>query len=218
MILKDREEAGRLLADEIIKKYDHNLQNPLVVAIPRGGVVVAKPIADSLNAPLTVILVKKIGAPFNEEYAIGAITEDGEILIGPNISEDVALKLGITDDYIYSKSKEILEILKERKKLYKNSIKDFDVKDRDVILVDDGIATGLTTETAILSIRNLFPRRIILAVPVMPYEKVNQFKELVDDLIVLDAPVNFSAVGQFYLDFSQVSDEDVINILNEYAT
>ncbi len=216
MIFKNREEAGKLLAKEIIKKYNKNLKNPIVVAIPRGGVVVAEPIAKVLNAPLGIVLVKKIGAPFNEELAVGAITEDGDILMNPEITPDVAVKLGITDDYIYQKSKEALKILKERKKLYGSSLKDLNIKGRDVILVDDGVATGLTTEAGILSVRNLSPNRIILAVPVIPYEKYDKLKKLVDEIITLDKPVNFIAVGQFYDDFSQTTDTEVLEILNKY--
>lgn len=216
MLFNDREEAGRLLAKKILEKYDESLNEPIVVAIPRGGVIVAEPIADVLNAPLEVVLVKKIGAPFNEELAIGVITEDGEVLLNPDINPKLAEKLGITDDYIYEKSKEILQKLKERKELYGGSLKDRDIKGRDVILVDDGIATGLTTEAGILTVRNLSPNRIILAVPVMPYEKYDEIKKLVDDLIVLEKPVNFVAVGQFYKDFSQVSDDEVIEIVNRY--
>ena len=216
MIFKDRLEAGRLLAERILHKYGETLKTPIVVAIPRGGVVVAEPIAYVLNAPLEIVLVKKIGAPFNEELAIGVITEDGEVLLNPDITPALAERLGITDDYIYEKSKEILQILKKRKELYGGSLKDRNIKGRDVILVDDGIATGLTTEAAILTIRNLSPERIILAVPVMPYDKYEEIKKLVDDLIVLERPVNFVAVGQFYREFPQVSDEEVINIINKY--
>ena len=107
-------------------------------------------------------------------------------------------------------------ILEERKKLYGGSLKEKNIKGRDVILVDDGIATGLTTEGTIISIRNLSPNRIILAVPVMPYEKYNELSKLVDDLIVLEAPINFRAVGQFYKDFSQTTDKEVLEILEKY--
>ncbi len=214
MIFNDRFEAGEILAQKIVEKYDGTLVNPVVVAIPRGGVEVAKPIAEKLNAPLTLIFVRKIGAPHNKELAIGSITEVGEILINPDINESMFERLGITDDYIYTESLKELKTIKERKEKYKNYLPDIDFSNRDVILVDDGIATGLTTEAAILSIRELNPNRIILAIPVMPFDRVDRFKSLVDDLIVLHAPVNFYAVGQFYKDFHQVSDEEVISILN----
>ena len=216
MIFQNRTEAGKFLAKKILEKYDNSLINPVVVAIPRGGVVVADPIAKLLNAPLEVVLVKKIGAPFNEELAIGVITEAGKVLLNPDITPSLAEKLGITDDYIYKKSKELLKILEERKKLYGNSVRDINIKGRDVILVDDGIATGLTTEGAILTVRNLSPNRIILSVPVMPYDKYNELKKLVDDLIVLHIPKEFFAVGQFYNDFSQTTDEEVLKILEKY--
>jgi predicted phosphoribosyltransferase len=213
MIFKNRFEAGEILAKRILEKYDGNLIDPVVVAIPRGGVEVAKPIVEKLNAPLTLIFVRKIGAPHNKELAIGSITERGEILINPDIREDLFDKLGITDDYIYSESLKELQTIRERKEKYKNFLPNIDLTNGDVILVDDGIATGLTTKAAILSLRELSPNRIILAVPVMPLDRVEQFKNMVDDLIVLHVPAEFYAVGQFYKDFHQVSDDEVVSIL-----
>jgi predicted phosphoribosyltransferase len=211
MIFKNREEAGLLLAKKILERYDGSLVNPVVIAIPRGGVEVAKPIAKILNAPLSLIFVRKIGAPFNKEFAIGSITDKGNVLVNQFAVE----KLGITDDYIYSEASKELQVIEERKKKYMNYLPDIDLEGRDVILVDDGIATGLTTKAAVLAIREANPNRIILAVPVMPLDKVSEFEEIVDDLIVLYTPIDFQAVGQFYEDFHQVSDEEVINILRE---
>ncbi len=214
MIFKDRKEAGELLARAILNKYNGTLKDPVVVAIPRGGVVVAEPIAKALNAPIDLVIPRKIGAPFNEEFAIGAVTEDGYILLNPNLTDDVAYRLGVTKDYIERKAKEEIEEIKRRKKLYLGDRKRIPLASRDVILVDDGIATGLTVKAALLSLRRESPNRIILAVPVMPADKVSEFQELADDLIVLHASEFFSAVGQFYYDFSQTSDEEVIEIMN----
>ncbi len=213
MIFRDRKEAGELLAEAILRKYNGTLKNPVVIAIPRGGVIVAKPIADTLNAPITLVIPRKIGAPFNEEFAIGAVTEDGYILMNPKITEDLAYRMGITREYIERKAKEELKEIERRKRLYLQG-REIPITNRDVILVDDGIATGLTVKAAILSLKRQKPNRIILAVPVMPADKVSEFQELVDDLIALYTPEYFSAVGQFYYDFSQTSDEEVIKALS----
>ncbi len=213
MIFRDRKEAGELLAEAILRKYNGTLKNPVVIAIPRGGVIVAKPIADTLNAPITLVIPRKIGAPFNEEFAIGAVTEDGYILMNPTITEDLAYRMGITREYIERKAKEELKEIERRKRLYLQG-REIPITNRDVILVDDGIATGLTVKAAILSLKRQKPNRIILAVPVMPADKVSEFQELVDDLIALYTPEYFSAVGQFYYDFSQTSDEEVIKALS----
>ncbi len=215
MVFRDRREAGELLAQVILKKFDGRLVDPVVVAIPRGGVVVAEPIARALNAPIDLVIPRKIGAPFNEEFAIGAVTEDGTILLNPTITPEFAHRLGITREYVERKAREEIEEIERRRKKYLSGFGKIPKEGRDVILVDDGIATGLTVRAAIASLRKERPNRIILAVPVMPAEKVGEFKELVDELVVLYAPVEFSAVGQFYYDFSQTSDQEVIEILKE---
>ena len=213
MIFRDRREAGELLAEAILRKYNGTLKDPVVVAIPRGGVIVAKPIAEALSAPITLVIPRKIGAPFNEEFAIGAVTEDGYILMNPSITQDIAYRMGITREYIERKAKEELKEIERRKRLYLQG-REIPITNRDVILVDDGIATGLTVKAAILSLKRQNPNRIILAVPVMPADKVSEFQELVDDLIALYTPEYFNAVGQFYYDFSQTSDEEVIEALS----
>ncbi|SNR80221.1 phosphoribosyltransferase [Desulfurobacterium atlanticum] len=214
MVFTDRKEAGKLLAEAIINKYDGTLVSPVVVAIPRGGVVVAEPVAEALNAPLTLIFPRKIGAPFNEEYAIGAVTESGFVLLNPDITDDVAARLGITREYIEKKAFEEMEEIKRRKEKFR--VSDINMKDRDVILVDDGIATGLTVKAAIMELKNKKPRRIILAIPVMPAEKVDEFRSIVDDLIVLYPAPFFRAVGQFYSQFPQTDDSEVIEILEKF--
>lgn len=213
MVFRDRKEAGELLARAIVEKYEGKLVNPVVIAIPRGGVVVAEPIARALGAPLALTFPRKIGAPFNEEFAIGAVTEAGHVLLNPSITDDVAAKLGITNEYIERKALERIREIEERKQKF--GVSDVDLYNRDVILVDDGIATGLTVKAAISEIKRERPLRIILAVPVMPEDKIEEFSSLVDDLIVLYAPTFFNAVGQFYQYFPQVEDEEVIKILRE---
>ncbi len=210
MVFRDRRHAGELLARAVLERFNGNLVNPVVVAIPRGGVVVAEPVAEELGAPIELVIPRKIGAPFNEEFAVGAVTEDGYVLLNPSVPFE---SLGITKDYIERKAREEIAEIERRRDRYLSGFKRIPLEGRDVILVDDGIATGLTVKAAIASLRRLNPNRIILAVPVMPADRVPEFKELVDDLIVLYAPEFFQAVGQFYQDFSQTSDEEVIEIL-----
>jgi predicted phosphoribosyltransferase len=213
MLFRDRREAGELLAQAILKKFDAQLVEPVVVAIPRGGVVVAEPIAEALGGPIDLVIPRKVGAPFNEEFAVAAVTEDGTLLLNPTITPEFAQKLGITREYLERKALEELKEIERRKNKYLAGLGKIPKEGRDVILVDDGIATGLTVKAAIASLRKEKPNRIILAVPVMPADKVKEFESLVDDLIVLYAPVEFNAVGQFYYDFSQTPDEEVIEIL-----
>ncbi|RUM44510.1 MAG: phosphoribosyltransferase [Desulfurobacterium sp.] len=215
MVFRDRREAGELLAEAILRKYNGTLENPVVVAIPRGGVVVAEPIAEALSAPIDLVIPRKIGAPFNEEFAVAAVTEDGTILMNPSITGDVAYRLGISEDYIKKKALQEIEEIKRRKEKYIGSRGKLPLTGREVILVDDGIATGLTVKAAIASLRKEKPKKIILAVPVMPADKVPEFQKLVDDLIVIHAPEFFNAVGQFYHDFSQTTDEEVIEIMEK---
>ena len=215
MVFRDRKEAGELLAEAILRKYNGTLENPVVVAIPRGGVVVAEPIAEALSAPIDLVIPRKIGAPFNEEFAVAAVTEDGTILMNPSITGDVAYRLGISEDYIKKKALQEIEEIKRRKEKYIGSRGKLPLTGREVILVDDGIATGLTVKAAIASLRKEKPKKIILAVPVMPADKVPEFQKLVDDLIVIHAPEFFNAVGQFYHDFSQTTDEEVIEIMEK---
>ncbi len=210
MVFRDRRHAGELLARAILERYDGNLVNPVVVAIPRGGVVVAEPVAEALGAPIELVFPRKIGAPFNEEFAIGAVTEDGYVLLNPSVPLE---RLGVTEEYIERKAREELAEIERRKRKYLSGLNRIPLEGRDVILVDDGIATGLTVKAAVASLRRQNPNRMILAVPVMPVDRVPEFRELVDDLIVLYAPEFFQAVGQFYQDFSQTTDDEVVEIL-----
>ena len=216
MTFRDRREAGELLAEAIVKKYNGTLKNPVVVAIPRGDVVVAEPIAEALNAPIELVIPRKIGAPFNEEFAVAAVTEDGTILMNPHVTGDVAYRLGVSEEYLKRKALEEMEEIKRRKEKYTGGREKIPLTGKEIILVDDGIATGLTVKAAIASLRKKKPKKIILTVPVMPADKVPEFQELVDDLIVIYAPEFFSAVGQFYYDFSQTTDEEVIEIMEKH--
>lgn len=186
-------------------------KNPVVLAIPRGGVEVGGRIADRLAAPLDVILPRKIGAPMDPELAIGAVTEEGEAILDSRISR----RYGVSAQYIQETThREQAEIVR-RTNLYREGRAPLSVDGRDVIVVDDGIATGATMKAAIISLRRKSPARLIVAVPVSSLEAMEMLTALVDLFITLEAPRYFLAVGQFYEDFGQTSDETVRLILEQ---
>lgn len=207
MLYKDRHDAGRQLAKKLLKYKD---ENPLILALPRGGVVVGYEIAKMLNAPLDVIVARKIGAPSQPELGIGAIAPNGiRILNG-----ELIRTLGISESQI----KEIIEKetmeMNRRTELYRGKLSPPDLFEKTVIVADDGIATGISDKAAVLSLPQLDPKKIVLAVPVCPPDAANKFRE-VDEFICLAQPPDFYAVGAHYENFEQVSDEEVINLLQE---
>jgi len=204
-MLQNREEAGIKLAQELIIYQN---QNPLVLAIPRGAVSMAHIIAQRLKGDLDVVLVHKLGHPLNKEFAIGAVDEDGRIYLDDDIELDQ-----IPVKYLESERISQLEKLKQRRKLYTPIHKAINPKNRIVIIVDDGIATGWTLKAAIQAIKDRKPAKIIVAVGVASPRVIQEIKNLADEVVCLLTPTNFMAVGQFYHDFSQVSDDDVINLL-----
>ncbi len=203
MMLTNRIEAAKLL----LNKLEHYKgENPLVLAIPRGAVPMAKIIADGLNGELGVVLVHKIPSPQNPELAVGSIGLSGFIDLMP-----FAKMMGVSEHYIQEAAKEQLDVLKARQKQY--GLKDPNYKDRTVIIVDDGIATGATVLAAIHEIQHQKPRKIIVAAAVSSVDSAAKIREEVDELVTLAEPEFFYAVGQFFQDFTQVSDEEVINIV-----
>lgn len=201
-ILKDRIEAGLLLAEKL-KKY-HN-SNSVVLAVPRGGVPIGYEIAKKLQLPLDIVLSKKIGHPNNKEFAIGAVSLDSMI-----IDEHP----GIPNTYIDEEITRLRKLLKEKYKLYMGNRAPIDIKGKNVILVDDGIATGNTLLASINMLRKSKPAKIIVAVPVLPYSTLNIFEQNTDEFVYLIASRSFRGVGGFYEDFNQVEDNEVIKILN----
>ena len=207
MLFKDREEVARLLADKLTQ---YRGRNPLVLAIPRGAVPMSKIIADALGGELDVVLVHKLGAPGNPEFAIGSVSEGGDVYI----SEDARL-MRISSDYVAREVKAQMETLKQRRALYTPTRASLDPSNRTVIVVDNGIATGSTIIAALRSVRVKKPSRLIAAVGVAPPETLERIAKEADEVVYLAAPPNFYAVGQFFQDFSQVSDEEVIAILRQ---
>lgn len=210
MIFQDRLDAGDKLGQALQKL---NLKGVVILGIPRGGVIVAKGVAKALNAPLDVIIPRKIGAPHNPEVAIGAVTQDGTVI------KDEALVhlLGITDDEIEAMAKHVSGEISRRVNTYRGGRPGLKLMGKTVVVVDDGIATGFTVQAALKSVRGMKPRRLILAVPVAPSEIIKSLQVQVDDLVCLDSPELFYAVGQFYVDFDQTTDEEVIELLAEYG-
>lgn len=207
MIFLDRAEAGRRLA-KLLLEY-RGQKDVLVLAIPRGGVPVAFQVAKELEAPLDVFIVRKLGVPGREELAFGAIASggiryrDSDIVDAARISESEIESIA---------AKEIRE-LERRESAYRGGRAPLAVKGQTVILVDDGIATGASMEVAIMAVRRMMPARIIVATPVAPVSTCRRLSSQVDDVVCPHVPVSFSAIGEFYEDFSQVSDEEVKDLL-----
>jgi len=205
-IFSDRVEAGRRLA-EALKGYEG--REAVVLAIPRGGVVVGYQVAKRLEAPLDVIAPRKIGAPHNPELAIGAVAEDGTIIL----DEGLVRSLGVPESYIGEESGRQREEIRRRLRLYRGEAPYPELEGRVVILVDDGVATGSTAKAALASIRRRGPEEVVVAVPVAPPSTARELEGEADRVVCLYTPEPFYAIGQFYGDFSQTSDEEVVRLL-----
>lgn len=204
---RDRENAGKILANHL-QAYTHQ-PNVIVLGLPRGGVPVAYQIAKSLSAPLDVFIVRKLGVPGHEELAMGAIAMGGDCIFNNDIIRDLTISEQAVKCVIEQEKKE----LHRREIAYRGNTDLPDVKNKIIILVDDGIATGATLRAAIQALRKLEPARIVLAVPVADIQIYNQFLMLVDELICPLKPADLFAVGAWYEAFPQTSDDEVRNLL-----
>lgn len=208
MLYKDRYDAGQQLAEKL-KKYTDD--KPIILALPRGGVILGYAVAKALKAPLDVIVPRKIGAPYHPEFGVGAIAPNGVRII----NSDTINLLKISDSEI----EEITELetleMNRRIKLYRKDLPPLDVNGKTVIVVDDGIATGVSTRAAIMSIKKMSPQKIVLAVPVCPPETTAKFQKEVDEFICLNEFPDFFAVSAYYNNFEQTSDAEVINLLQK---
>jgi len=207
MFFRDRKEAGRLLAKEL-EQYKGS--QAIILALPRGGVVVGYEIAKALSIPLDVIVPRKVGAPFHEELACGAVTEDGSLILNQRVLNSLGLNEQDLKETIAREQGES----KRRILLYREGRVPLNLKGKTAILVDDGIATGSTMQAAIVSTHAHGAKEVVVAVPVLPYDRVGTISEEAT-LVYLDAPMDFYAVGQFYRSFDQTSDEEVIDLLRK---
>jgi putative phosphoribosyl transferase len=203
----NRAEAGRLLAEKLEKYADRN--DVIVLGLPRGGVPVAYEVAKSLRAPLDVFIVRKLGVPGFEELAAGAIASGGVRVL----NEDVLRALPNADEIIESVTAKETAELERREKSYRDDRPAPELRDRVVILVDDGLATGATMHAAVKALRQRDVAKIVVAVPVGPPDTCREFEDEADETICATAPEFFQAVGQYYEDFSQTSDEEVRELL-----
>lgn len=204
--LPNRREAGRRLAERLLK---YQSEKPLILALPRGGVPVAYEIANRLNAPLDVLIVRKIGAPENPEYGLGAVVEGGHQYLDVARVREAGTSVAYLRPTVVAESRE----LDRRCRIYRSDRPRTPLKDRFVILVDDGVATGGTMLGAIQALRSALVRKVVVALGVCPPNAMWTLSQHADDVVVLLAPEPFSAVGQWYDDFTQVTDEEVIRML-----
>lgn len=203
MHFKDRHEAGIRLAEQL-KKYRKN-KDVVVLAIPRGGVEIGYEIAKYLNVKLDIIVTKKIGLPDDEEFAIGSIGPDKKAML----DEETIGIYNISQDYINERIKEIGKEIERRYKAYKGKYKLQNLKNKLVILTDDGIATGFTTKVAVEYIKSKNPKKIILAIPVAPLSLSREIKKWVDEFVCLHSTELLLSISQFYESFPQLTDEEV---------
>jgi predicted phosphoribosyltransferase len=217
MLFKDRFEAGKLLAKELKKLKDAGkIIDPVVVALPRGGVPIGYEIAKELNAPLDILFVKKIPSPINEEAAIGSVSESGQVFINKEAIEKLtSLGIPVDEKYIQEKAIEKIQEMARKRDIYK--VEPIPLEGKDVIIVDDGIATGASMYLAAQSVVREMPRSITIAAPVAPLDEnlLNMLKSVSHNLVILQTPPMFMSVGQWYEDFHQLSDEEVKELLQE---
>ena len=208
MIFNDRTDAAQKLAKKL--EWIKN-ENPIILAIPRGGVVTGDVIAKTLGLSLDVIVSRKVGAPYNPELAIGAVAHDGSFF--PN--SELINALGIPKNYLDEKIAEQMEEIKHRLVKFRGRT-DYDLKNKTVVLVDDGIATGATVFVTLEWLKEQKPKRVIVAIPVGPRDTIERLSKMAE-VVVLDAPEVFGAVGEFYKSFDQVEDYEVAEIMSSYG-
>lgn len=207
----NRREAGIQLVKRL-EKY-RGKKDILVLALPRGGVVTAFEIAKSLGAPIDVLIVRKIGFPGQPELAVGAVSETGTVAL----NQSIVSMYGVSEDYIQKETLRQKDEISRRVKLYRKGKTLSGLSGKTIILVDDGVATGATVKAAIMTLKKEKIAGLILALPVGPRDTADELKEMVDEFICIETPEAFYAVGAHYADFTQVSDEEVVDMLERSA-
>jgi putative phosphoribosyl transferase len=208
MAFTDRSHAGRLLATQLLQL---KLDSPVVYGVARGGVVVAYEVAAAMKCPLDILVPRKLPSPYNAEVAIGAIAQDGTVLLDRSAID----AFDVDQEYLEAATEAARAEIERRLEAYRAGEPAVAVRGRDAIVVDDGIATGFTLQTAIRALRKEMPARIVLAVPVAAQSSLERLSSEVDDVICLEMPSPFYAVGQAYAEFGQVSDCTVIELLKK---
>ena len=210
MTFRDRREAGRRLAEAL---NGYRSRRPFILAIPRGGIVVGYEVAVALDAPLDVVVPRKLRAPYNPELAVGAVAHDGSVYFdSPLVSS-----LRIPEEYLKEETAAQLEEIRRRMRVYRGDRPQPALAGRAAIVVDDGIATGSTMIAALRAVRGAKPATVVAAIPVAPPEGVESLRTEADDVVCLYTPTLFYAVGQFYDDFAQTTDDEVIFLLRRRA-
>jgi putative phosphoribosyl transferase len=203
---EDRRDAGRRLAEKLSRFKD---EQPVVFALPRGGVPVGYEISRALQATLDVFVSRKLGAPGQPEFGIGAVAAGGVRVL----NEDVVRRLGIPDDYVEQVTAQETAEVERRLRYFRGERLELNVGGRTAILVDDGLATGVTARAAVEALRQRRPRRLVLAAPVCAAQTANLFRTKVDELVCLESPTDLGAIGFWYRNFEQTSDEEVVDLL-----
>lgn len=207
MVFTDRTQAGNLLAEKL---SSYRGTRGIILGLARGGVKTARAVANILKLPLDVLVVKKIGVPGQEELAIGALAPDGVSFIDWRFTQ----RLGVDDDFVTSQITNLNDQIRQKTLVYRKGKKPYKFLEKVVILVDDGAATGATIEAAIKWLKKKHAKKIVIALPVAPKEFLSKIAPEVDELVILETPSEFQAVGQFYRDFKQIGDKEVVALLS----
>jgi putative phosphoribosyl transferase len=211
-LFADRREAGRRLATALSR---HRCDDCIVLALPRGGVPVAFEVAQALHAPLDVLLVRKIGTPAFPELGAGAVVEGAQPQLVLN--DDVVTAAGVPRQWIEAQMKKELAEIVRRRRMYRGDAPPPDIAGREVVLVDDGVATGGTVRAALLGLQRMNPKRVLFATPVGPAETIADLRAAADEVVCLATPPDFRAVGMHYRDFAQTGDDEVVRLLAQQA-
>ena len=203
---KDRQEAGKELARALM---DYRGKDVMVLGMPRGGVVVAKEVAEAIGAPLDIVVTRKIGAPGEPEFALGAITQEGDVIVDKQAAESV----GATDEYLQEEARRKKSEVKERMRSLRGDMPYPSLERKTAIIVDDGMATGNSMRAAVQSVRKRGPNEVVVAVPVAPKEAVAELFREGTRVVCLEQPRFFFAIGEFYKNFEQVEDSEVRELL-----